>query len=117
MTDASQPDVKLLMESRGFSAGTRSTFSKTWSKLFQVGPYFVDVSCTPEGNQARFEGQVMREHQVLSEGRINLKGAKTLNTQLDDHGYFGVFIEEPGIHALELILGTDHFSINNLTLT
>ena len=110
-------NVELLMESRGFATGARSTFSKTWSKLFKIGPYFVDVSCTPEGNKAKLEGQVMYDHGILTEGQINLKGTQTLRTNLDEYGHFGVFIEEPGVHTLELTLGVDHLLISDLALT
>ena len=110
-------EVKLLMESRGFASSTRSAFSKTWSKLFQVGPYFVDLSCTAAGDSAKFAGQILFEDAPCAVQLSLLKDGKRLNPQLDETGSFSVAISKPGIHTLELNVGTRQFLIDDLALS
>lgn len=105
------------MESRGFAPSTRSAFSKTWSKLFQVGPCFVDLSCTAAGDSAKFAGQILFKAAPCAVQLSLLKGEERLSPVLDETGSFTMAILEPGIHTLELSVGTRQFLIEDLALS
>lgn len=114
-----QASVTLLMESRGFAKGGRTAaFAKTWSKLFQAGESFVDVSCTPEAGGAKFEGQVLftQGEEAAETSLYLLRGSARQPLKLKPDGTFSISVSEPGLHTLELTLSGQQYLIDDLAL-
>ena len=48
------------MESAGLAPAVRgATFNQSWSKLFQAGAYYLDLSFLPAGASGMLQGQVL----------------------------------------------------------
>lgn len=62
MTVFPTQDAVLVMESNGFAASVRhTTFTKRWSRLYQAGLYFIDVTLQPDGTGSLLQGQVLHQ--------------------------------------------------------
>ena len=104
----------LVMESRGVTPGTRSfQFSDAWSRLYQVGEYFVDLMYQP-GDNAKLHGQILR-----TDGQAeSFNGEVSWNTDsqvLNQDGQFDIPIKTEGEQSLKLNLNSKIVEVNGLS--
>ena len=119
----------MLMESHGLAPNVRSTsFSsvKVWSKLYQAGPYFLDLTLGPSEQALRLRGEVMASGDSLlpTDGAVTvLDGSDTVvastalaaGSGLDDRS-FSVDLGGTGDYRLELLCGGRRISITDLAV-
>ena len=104
----------LVMESRGVTPGTRSfQFSDAWSRLYQVGEYFVDLMYQP-GDNAKLHGQVLRTDGKTERfaGEAHLE---TSSQGLSEDGQFDLPIKSEGEQSLKLNLNSKVVEVNGLS--
>lgn len=115
-----QQAATLIMESHGLAHEIRSIrFSsfRTWSKLFQVGPYFLDVNLQPGKDTLELRGEIMS----LDGEDLLLGGTVTLHeegdsqpldtTPLDSDVDFKFAIHHTGSYQLTMELNGNRFIV------
>ena len=98
-------DAVLIMETRNSNAGLRTqAFSGGWSRLYQAGDYYLDLSFKPESKTAVLLGRLLPSTpQERLEGRVELlpvSGADGLEAPLHPSGEFRFECNTSGEHAL-----------------
>lgn len=107
----------LVMESRGVTPNTRNfRFSDTWSRLYRLGEYFLDLSYHPAETSARLQGQVLNaEGETLAtEGQVSLydrTGQKVVDVPLDHFGQFSLSMTPMEIYKLVVDMKGDSLVI------
>ena len=105
--DTVRHDAVLMMEAKGLAPAVRSgALSKTWSRLYQGGPYQVDMMMSLEGDSARLVGQL-----IAADGP-GLPGAGTISlfegerlvelSPIDEAGSFMLDLAPEGCFSLEV---------------
>ena len=90
-----------------------------WSKLYHAGPYYLDMSFRPDGDDLRLSGRVVsRYNQVMSEGTIRLhqSGGNTTEYALEPTGQFTLTLSGDQSYGLEVVLDGDTVKVNRLEL-
>lgn len=120
MNDRTPHEAILLMESFGLAPDVRSTsFSsiKVWSKLYQAGPYFVDLMLRPGASALALRGEIMTESSTVpSEVTVTLRdhhGNAVSSTRASD-GAFELEVERQGIYRLDVAFGRELLCLSEL---
>ncbi len=105
MSKFSYPSV-LLMESHGLAPNVRSTsFSsvKVWSKLYQAGPFFVDLTLGPGDGNLSLRGEVLTTNDTPPPAEAEVKlfneQGECAVTKLGDGGFM-LPLETTGLYRL-----------------
>jgi hypothetical protein len=107
MSRTSHPSV-LLMESHGLAPNVRSTSFASinvWSKLYQAGPYFLDLSLEPGEHNLDLRGEILSSDDppLPTEAEITLydEHGQRAVAQLGDAG-FSLPLDQAGLYRLEV---------------
>lgn len=114
---ANYRDAILVMESRGIAPSVRSAaFTGVWSKLYQAGNLYLDVTLKPGAKTASLQGQLLSEGDLSVSGKVNLfRDSNILSSVPLGHEVgFGLTIDEPGDYRLELDLGTETIGVGGI---
>ena len=115
----SYPSV-LLMESHGLAPNVRSTsFSSTqvWSKLYQAGPYFVDLMLGPGDRALALHGELMADSAPIpTEGTITLRDQQdtVVSTTTAIDGAFSLQPDNPGSFHLDLMFNQETLTLSGI---
>lgn len=107
----------LVMESRGVTPNTRSfRFSDTWSRLYRIDKYFLDLSYHPSEHAARLHGQVLNAagETLNAEGKVSLydrTGQEVVNVPLNKFGQFNLSMTPMEIYKLVVEMQNDSLVI------
>lgn len=104
----------LVMESRGVTPGTRSfQFSDAWSRLYQVGEYFVDLMYQPSNRVGKLHGQVLRKDGQAQtfRGSAQLEGEAPIGPD----GQFDLSVDRSGEADLTLFLNDKVIEVNGVS--
>jgi hypothetical protein len=98
-------DAVLVMETRDSNVGLRTqAFAGGWSRLYQAGDYYLDLSFKAEPKNAVLIGRLLPSTpQERLEGRVELRpvtGGEGLETPLEASGEFRFECNASGEHAL-----------------
>jgi hypothetical protein len=110
----------LVMDSRNVNLAVRhqAQASMGWSRLYQAGPYYLDVSLKPGEKEARLVGQVVsQDPSKLAEGMVHLTQPSGLTTQaLEPSGRFSFSItpDHTAQYSIEVELGGEKIYIERL---
>ena len=106
-------EAKLVMDSRDSTASVRSqAFVGGWSRLYQAGSYYLDLSLKANG-----QSSILMGHVLPPVGEHHLKGAVRLGDKEAEIGAAGDFrfeIHPESLKQLEVQLETAHLVIPNL---
>ena len=106
-------EAVLVMDSRQLNPSVRSqAFVGGWSKLYQAGSYYLDLSLKMDGEGAVLMGHVLPpvgEHQVRGRVRVNAVVA-----ELGVAGDFRVEVEVRELRGLEVELENVALSVSDL---
>lgn len=113
-------EASLLMESNGLAPAVRgATFYQSWSKLFQAGSYYLDLSFLPAGNSGTLQGQVLGG-ELLGSGEVTLyRGDDSVaaHAQLSADGDFCLRVAETRPYRLAVMVGAVALSVGELALS
>ena len=108
-------EAKLVMDSRETTTSVRSqAFVGGWSKLYQAGAYYLDLSLKMDGQAAVLMGHVLPpvgEHQVKGRVRLDERHEVSIGTA----GDFRIEVHPNHIGKLEVELEAAQLVISNLT--
>jgi hypothetical protein len=108
-------DAKLVMDSRETVTSVRSqAFVGGWSKLYQAGAYYLDLSLKMDGQAAVLLGHVLPpvgEHQVKGRVRLDERHEVTIGNA----GDFRIEVHPDRIGKLEVELEAAHLVVSNLS--
>jgi hypothetical protein len=109
----------LVMDSRDAAPTVRSqAFAAGWSRLYQAGAYYLDLSLKQDGDQTVLMGHVLPpvgEHQVKGQVRIaQLTGEKA--SSIGAAGDFRVEVDLSQLQGLEVELETVRLTVSDLGL-
>jgi hypothetical protein len=98
-------DAVLVMETRSPNVGLRTqAFTGGWSRLYQAGDYYLDLSFKPEVKNAVLMGRLLPSApQERLEGRVELRpiaGGEGIETSLESSGVFRFECNVSGEQAL-----------------
>lgn len=98
-------DAVLVMETHNSNSGLRrQAFAGGWSRLYQAGDYYLDLSFKPETQNAVLLGRLLPSTpQERLEGRVELRplaGGDGIETPLEASGEFRFECSTSGEHAL-----------------
>ncbi len=117
MLDAKSPTLTeaiLVMDSRANMLAVRSQkITGSWSKLFKMGDYYLDLSLKASDNKAILMGKVVSPGGAC-EGRVSLMGESGEargQALLSSSGMFNLAIEQVGMYNLEMAIGQQQFVI------
>lgn len=120
MKRSSYPGL-LLMESHGLAPNVRSTsFAsvKVWSKLYQTGPYFLDLTLVPGDGDLNLRGEILSSESSLPEdAQVTLfdRNGVSATTVLGD-GSFVLPLDQPGRYRLEVSFSEALLSVEGLDI-
>lgn len=107
----------LIMESNGFAPSVRSaTFTQRWSRLYQAGPYFLDMTLKPEGKGALLQGQVLHQDGAALPADALMVLGSNGEARLGATGDFQFFIDEVSELSLEARLNETAFVVEGLAI-
>ncbi len=113
-------EAVLVMDSRDTSSSVRSqAFAGGWSRLYQAGAYYLDLSLKQDGDHTVLMGHVLPpvgEHQVKGLVRIaEVEGQK--DSSIGPAGDFRLEVKMGEFQALEVELETVRLTISDLGIT
>ena len=118
----------LLMESHGLAPNVRSSSfasMKVWSKLYQAGPYYLDVVLGPGERGLSLRGEILAadDSAVPAEGRVTLHdgggailSSGSLNSRAGSEGAFTFDVERSGNYRVEVVLRNELLSVAGLNV-
>ncbi len=106
----------LIMSSEGTQQpGLRSAARTGWTKLFQAGDYYLDLSYKHDGQQGLLLGQVLREGATTPHpARVALVGPHGIPLQTEEVALntgFRMVLDDVAAHRLELTLDQTTFDV------
>ena len=110
----------LLMESHGLTPDVRSTsFSsvKVWSKLYQAGPYFVDLMLRPGDRSLDLHGELIAKNGAPAPDQIVVTLRDRQGTASTVSAYNGTFTLELtalGNYRLDLTFGRERVLLSDI---
>lgn len=117
--DKNTREAILVMESRGAS-GVRTTSAQThWSRLYQLGGYYLDMTFKVCGKRGTLQGQLLSSDPVEQSGTtlsLVCEGKEQERYDVDAEGAFSLDLPQPGQYRLSVATPTDLFSITDLVL-
>lgn len=111
----------LVMEARDVTPNTRNfRLSDTWSRLYRLDDYFLDLSYHSADSETYLHGQVLTYGGELAnfEGQVSLldtEGQKVVSTELHALGQFKVNMHPTEIYQLIVYLKNDRLVIPALS--
>ena len=113
-------EAVLIMDSLETKSSVRSqAFSAGWSRLYQAGEYYVDLSLRLEGAHAVLMGHILPPVGACDlEGRVRLSHARGETvSELGRAGNFRLEVARGNLSGLEVDLGLETLSISDFGLT
>jgi hypothetical protein len=111
-------EAVLVMDSRDTTSSVRSqAFAGGWSRLYQAGAYYLDLSLKQDGNHTVLMGHVLPpvgEHQVKGAVRIALTEQAS---NIGPAGDFRLEIQPGEAQGLEVELETVQLTISDLGIS
>lgn len=112
-------EAVLVMDSRDTTSSVRSqAFTAGWSRLYQAGAYYLDLSLKQDGDQTVLMGHVLPpvgEHQVKGQVRVaQLEGEQ--GSSIGPAGDFRLEVKLEALQGLEVELETVRLTISDLGL-
>jgi hypothetical protein len=113
-------EAVLVMDSRDTTSSVRSqAFAGGWSRLYQAGAYYLDLSLKQDGDHTVLMGHVLPpvgEHQVKGQVRISEQGGEK-DSNIGPAGDFRLEVKMGELQSLEVELETVRLSISDLGIT
>jgi hypothetical protein len=113
-------EAVLVMDSRDTTSSVRSqAFAGGWSRLYQAGAYYLDLSLKQDGDHTVLMGHVLPpvgEHQVKGLVRIAEVGGQK-DSSIGPAGDFRLEVQIGELQSLEVELETVRLSISDLGIT
>lgn len=109
--------AELKLESSGLAPTVRSLSPvHGWSRLYQAGPYLIDLMLEPRRGGARLVGQVLPSDGIVDEdaGVRLLGGGIERRTILEDGGGFIVDLPAGNAFDLEIDLGETELLVSEI---
>lgn len=111
----------LVMDSRKMVRAMRSQnpILTGWSRLYQAGPYYLDMSFKPEPEGLRLLGMVASTKiKAFGDAQIRLRqdDGNWIENPLESSGRFAVSVDQDQSCCLEVQIGQDVISLSNLDL-
>jgi hypothetical protein len=113
-------EAVLVMDSRDTTSSVRSqAFAGGWSRLYQAGAYYLDLSLKQDGDHTVLMGHVLPpvgEHQVKGQVRISEQGGEK-DSNIGPAGDFRLEVKMGELQSLEVELETVRLTISDLGIT
>ncbi len=113
-------EAVLVMDSRDTTSSVRSqAFAGGWSRLYQAGAYYLDLSLKQDGDHTVLMGHVLPpvgEHQVKGQVRISEQGGEK-DSNIGPAGDFRLEVKMGELQALEVELETVCLTISDLGIS
>ncbi len=111
----------LVMDSRKLirSVRNQSVPLGGWSRLYQAGPFYLDMSLHLENNSVRLMGHMVgHKTKPFNSGLVRLKrsSGEWLEKPLEPSGRFSLALEPQEEYSLEFVLDNQNISLSKLEL-
>ena len=112
--------AELIADVTGKASDVRgASFANTWTKLYKAGGYYIDLTFTPRAQAADLIGELLTPlgSEAIPQGKVilsHLRDGETLKASLDDSGGFMLKLQKVGQYQLDIQLGSEKLSVQNL---
>lgn len=112
----------LVMDSRNLirPIRTQAAPSSGWSRLYQAGPFYLDISLRLVESEARLMGHmVSQKTPAFINGIVRLKrsSGEWLEKPLENTGRFTLALEPQEVYSLEFVIDNQNVNLSKLDLS
>ncbi len=109
--------MMLLVEAEGLAPSVRSAgFQRSWSRLYQAGPFTVDMMFEPGRRGARVFGQILHQDDALTAGSVMLgdDGGVVACAEVGPDGDFTFEVTSAGLYRMHLLVADTELTLEAL---